>query len=717
MSFLDWLRGGRLLPAITAMPEVAAVQVWEDLDKLDQSTVMSGEISEAWRIWRCVGEIHYVTTQQARLTSRLWWKVTVGDRELSHDDEDENNAEDTLRAVFGNDLSDLVRKMALHAQVAGAFFLIRDEASREWDVVTWPAGYKVRQRLERADIRIEVVQEDPADPKLTDSPVLAAIPVARELVLSRQQARVAARNRTAQLNTVIYPQEGTADSDAFERKLKRVMTEPLSDEMSAASVVPNIIGFQGDKIDQWRTIDLTGQIDEKLAERIERLIRQLAVILDIPPEIMTGLGDTNHWGAWSIQEDNWLGHIEPMAKLIGQALAVGLARAADVDEDLIEVEPDPAPLLKRRPALSDVMAAYELRLVSGEWARRQLGASEEDAPEEVEPDEPPAVDDVGVDVVAVEEPDEPLAAAVPSKTAALVARLKLALQHRLHAGVAPRALTVVPEVSAPSVPFSTERLAAVDQQAFDATADLLEMVGTRVVERLGSQLRARLQGDPEAKAAIRDVPNTVLPVKLGVGSLPNANQTIVETSTRPLVDGLNKIIGRAVGYTHSAGVDIDLDPTSVQSATDLLVSDFGTVMAAWLDGAPTDALMWRLSRRVIAIAGGGSDPAPQTAAPGVGESEVPLAGIALGVAALQFIRDVFALEPAEYRWQHNSIADPHPVHEELNGRTYDGTVIPTASYTAYIGDHAGCVCSAIPEWREASPAEIIGAPPEGVLVS
>jgi hypothetical protein len=165
-------------------------------------------------------------------------------------------------------------------------------------------------------------------------------------------------------------------------------------------------------------------------------------------------------------------------------------------------------------------------------------------------------------------------------------------------------------------------------------------------------------------------------------------------------------------------VNIELDPTTIESATDLLISEFGAIMATWLDGGATDALMWRLSRRVIAIAGGGTDPAPPvTAAPGVGESEAPLAGIALGVAALSYIRDFFALEPAEYRWQHNSIADPHPVHEELNGRTYDGTAIPTATYTAYIGDHAGCVCSAIPEWREASPAEIIGAPPEGVLVS
>lgn len=702
MGFFDWLTGRGAL-----VPEVAAARVWENTGRLDQAppTAMAGLIMEAWQIWRNVGEIHYVTTQQARLASRLDWTITVSGVEMEHE-----QAEDTLKAAYGNDLRDLVRRMDLHRQVAGAFFLVRDESSKKWDVVTWPAGYKVQQRLKRADVVVEITQEDPADPQLTDSPVLAAIPVARELILSRQQARVAARNRTAQLLTILYPREGAGpDPDKFESLVTRVMTQPLADEMSASSVVPNLIGFQGDKIDKWRTIDMTGPIDEKLHERVERLIEQLAVILDIPREFMTGMGEINHWGSWAVSEDNWLGHIEPGAVLIGQALALGMSQAADIDAALVEITPDPAPLLKRRPALADVMAAYELRLVSAEWTRRQLGAGEEDAPdpqdEAVEDDEPP-LGNVGVDVVAVQEPPLPEAASL-GKVIDFARTVK--------------ALTVraeqTPEVAAIQVPFSTERLAGIDLQAFDSTADLIDMVGVRTLERLGSQLRAKVQGDPEAKAAIRDIPNSELPIKLGIGALPNSAQTITDTSTRPLRDGLAKIIERAVGYTRSAGVEVELDPTDIESATTLLVSDFGQIMAAWLEGAATDAMMWRLSRRVIAIAGGGSDPAPQAAAPGVGESDAPLAGIALGVAALVYIRDTFGLEPAEYRWQHNSIRNPHPVHDELNGRIYNGTTIPTASYTAYIGDHAGCLCAAVPEWREATAVDIIGAPPEGIEIA
>jgi len=737
MGLWSWLTGRGPL-----VPEVAAARVWENADKLDQSTnVMTGAISEAWQVWRQVGEIHYTTTQQARLASRLDWQITISDTELEHE-----QAEDVLRTAFGNSVADLVRKMALHLQVAGAFFLVRDRESAAWDVISWPAGYKARERLDRADVIVEITHEDPADPKLTDSPVLAAIPVARELILSRQQSRVSARNRTAQLNTVIYPREGAGpDPDAFERKFTRVMTEPLADEMSAASVVPNVIGFQGDRIQQWKTLDLTGPIDEKLHEKIERLVRQLAVILDIPPEIMTGLGDSSHWNAWEISEDNWLGHVEPMAKLIGQALALAITRAADLDETAIEIDPDPAPLLKRRPSLGDVLNAYDRGLVKAEWARRQLGADEADAPDPGElrllgnpavglptivnvpqgtvenlqieggTDGPSQSSNGQTTSPASQEPAQPQAAAAASDRRG---RLRLVLSEQEESKRRQR--LEVPEVAAPpTVPFSTDRLAAIDLQAFDATNDLIESTQLRVLEKLGAQLRSSLAHDKETRESVADVPNDELPVVLGLDRLPKAALTITETSDQMLQSGLDKIVTRAYGYTRSAGIKITRDESAQADAWALLRSGFAALIEAALTGGPVNALAWRLSRRVIAVAGGNPDPAPQAtvAAPGVPEDEqTPLAGIALGVLALDWIWVIFGLRPGRYRWQHNSIRNPHPVHEELDGEIYNGGTVPTTTYRAFIGDHAGCVCAAIPQWQSASSADIIGEPPEGVEI-
>lgn len=700
MGFWAWLTGRGPL-----VPETAAVRVWEPEDRLDQSSnAMTGAISEAWQIWRTVGEIHYVTTQQARLASRLDWQIKVGGDEIDFD-----QAAQVLTEAFGPDLRDHVRTMMLHIQVAGAFFFIRDRETQQWDVVTWPAGYKVRQQLDRADIIVEITQDDPADPKLTDSPVLAARQVARELLLTRQQARVAARNRTAQLNTVLYPREGAGpDPDAFERKFTRVMTEPLLDEMSASSVVPNLIGFQGEKIKDWRTIDLAGPIDERLHERVEQLIRQLAVILDIPPEIMTGLGDSSHWNAWEISEDNWLGHVEPMAKLIGQALSTGVARAADFDDpNVIEIEPDPAPLLKRRPSLPDVMGAFDRKLVSAEWTRRQLGAGEEDAPPPAElravPDpEPRAISSQP----AVQEPVQPQAASpIRHRTRRILQLVKA------------RGADLPPEVAA-AVPFSTDRLAAIDLATFDSTTDLIDMVVQRVLERLGSKLRSSIAHDKNLRSQVADIPNADLPTLLDRSRLQNVDQTITDTSTRPLTDGLERIVRRAYGYTRSAGIDIQEDPDLTGQALDLLLAGVAQIVAERMEGQPGAASAWRLARRVIAIAGGNPDPAPQqVAAPGVGEDEeTPLAGIALGAAALAFILNVFRLQPGGYRWQHNSIGDPHPVHDELDGTEFSGGTVPTATYTAYIGDHAGCQCAAIPLWRGATSIDIIGEPPEGVTI-
>ena len=730
MGFWAWLTGRGPL-----VPETAAVRVWEPDDKLDQSTnAMTGAISEAWQVWRQVGEIHYVTTQQARLASRLEWNITVQGTEMDFEE-----AETVLREAFGPDLRDHVRTMMLHIQVAGAFFFIRDRDTQQWDVVTWPAGYKVRQQLDRADIIVEITNDDPADPKLTDSPVLAARQVARELILTRQQARVSARNRTAQLNTVLYPREGAGpDADAFERKFTRVMTEPLQDEMSSASVIPNLIGFQGEKIKDWRTIDLTGPIDERLHERVEHLIRQLSVILDTPPEIMTGLGDSSHWNAWEISEDNWLGHVEPMAKLIGQALALALARAADLENpDDLEVEPDPSPLLKRRPSLPDVMNAYDRGLVSSEWTRRQLGAGEEDAPapgelrlvgnpqvglptvvqvplgtvEALQTEQGPAQ---GSGPRSIGSDSGPAAAEPPQPQAASPVRQRT---RRILQIVKARGADLPPEVAA-AIPFSTDRLAAIDLQAFDATADLIDAVVTRVLERFGSQLRSSIAHDKDLRARVADIPNVELPTILDLSRLQNVDQTITDTSAVPLAEGLDRILRRAYGYTRSAGIDIKPDPDVNAQAVYLLQQGVAQIVMDRLDGRPSTAAAWRLARRAVAIAGGNPDPDPRAAAPGVPEDEeTPLAGIALGVWALDFILRVFRLQPSGYRWQHNSLGDPHPVHDDLDGVEFTGGTVPTATYTAYIGDHAGCQCAAIPLWRGATPIDIVGEPPEGVTIT
>lgn len=262
-------------------------------EQMSRPAAEARAVSEAWEVWRCVPEVNYLTKQQAGLVGRLDWTLAVDGGEPM----DTESSEAVMTAAFGKNLRDLSVEAAIHLQVAGAYTLCRTIPGdpESWKILSSPPSNHEKKLLDASDIVVEVRNEDPKDHRRNDSAVLAALDICRELILARAQSRAQSRNRTAQLGLLIYPTEGTKDPAGFEASLQDVITAPLSDERSSASVTPNIIGFPAEMIDKWKVLDLSGDADEKLAEKITGLIRQLAVAMPGPPEILLGFGDANHW--------------------------------------------------------------------------------------------------------------------------------------------------------------------------------------------------------------------------------------------------------------------------------------------------------------------------------------------------------------------------------------------------------------------------------------
>lgn len=658
----------------------------------------SREAGDAWRVWRKVGEVHYSTTQQSRLVSRLDWSVLVDGDQLETVD-----AEELLTAAFGNDLRSLVKTAALHMQVAGGYYLARTRPgdADSWKVISNPPKHQQKKLLDNSDVVVSVRNPDPEDETRNDSPVIAALDVGNELVLARAQARASSRSRTAQLNTLLYPLEGAGpDPKSFEQDLMEVMVAPLADEHSTATVVPNLIGFPAELIDKWRTLDLTGPADEKLHDRIERLIRQLAMQLDVPPELMLGMGDVNHWGQWAIQEDNWLGHVEPLAEPVGRGLARAITLAGDLDQR-VEIIPDPGPLLQRRPTPSDAIAAHSAGVVSDDWLREQVGADDSDAPagEGADPavalaleavkSTPSILRDMSLpDLVSqiraaldgrtvtvhgeVSAPDSPAVGEPPAIAASLASRL---------------GLTAAPD----PLPIDAKALAYIDAQVWDAVQDLVTDTAERTLERLGAKVRSMAQGK---KIELPDVPNSELAVGYD-GDIPNSDHTIADTISAT-VPRLDRAISRAFARTRDEGVPLEEDRADSEAARSLYQTLTAEVVRVALSGRPTSAEEWTASRRVVAVAGGNGDSKALTAAAGV---RVTGLGIALGYRAVDSIRAVYHLVPNQWRWMHQySGPSPHPEHQMLDGRTFNGDYILDGGVNWFPGDHAGCQCLSIPDF-------------------
>lgn len=703
MGLLDRIFGRR---ALTAAASIATTRQLETT-----AHVQARQVTEAWRVWRTLGEVHYVTTQQARLMSRVAWDIHLGGQELEAEQRDQ-----LLTATFGNGVPELARNAALHLQVAGAYFMVR--VNETWSVQPWPMPRAVQEQVTKTpdSIAVLVGTPDPVEAGRYDSPVLAALDVARELLLARAQSRAAARSRTAQMATLLYPNEGVADPKSFEQQMIDVMTAPLEDERSTASVVPNIVGFPGDKIGQWRLMELGSGVEDKLTDKIEGLIRQLAVMLDISPELLTGLGDANHWTGWLIQEDNWLGHVEPMAKVIGDGFAVALAQMAGVDPESVDIIPDPAPLLRRRPSIADALAAYDGGLVSDTWARAQLGADDDDKP--IEDEQLEQAVQVALDMVR----NAPSLAQNPGLTA-LVDQLRSVLGG---SDVPPPKQTVeivdggsdseppTPAIAAARIPDMerlTERLLAIDEQAYDALDEVALHAVARISDKVGAQLRSTLQGDPELKAKASDVPNSELPALFPerVASLPNLQETVTDIATAYVTGSMQRVIDRAYDKTREAGVLIELDDETQANVHAAAVSSLVQLAMIALTGGATDALRWAFAQQVLTMAGGGEDPVvDSTAQTAAARKRIAMpspldgAGIALGRGAIGWVIDNLGKTPARWKWDHvGGATTDHPEHVKFHGRLYDGEYLIDSDGTQWFpGDHAGCRCRRVPQWED-----------------
>lgn len=623
--------------------------------------------TDLWHLYRCVPELHYSVNQQARLVGRLDWRISIEGKEVEDSDE-------VMRQAFGSDLRGIATYGAIHLQVAGQFYLIRTPTSQRgkprWRIIRSPLPHDQKKVAEAANAVVQVVVEDPALEERADSPVMAVKDIATELILTRAQARATARNRTAQLMTVIYPKEGAGpDPAAFERKIAKVMTDPLSDEKSGSVAVPNLIAWPDQYIKSWRTLDFTGPIDEKLHERVDRLIRQLAVGLDITPSLLLGLEDSTHWTAWASQEDNWLGHVEPMAAPIGQAMAAAIAMLTGADVDAIEITPDPAPLLKRRPAIADVLAAWEAGLVSDEWAREQLGAPDTEA-------------GPGRQQIEAGPQQQQEANAEPV--------IEVSEQRQITSTTTPTAAAVGTQ----GVDIDGRRLAEIDEQAYASFQDLVQDIADRVLEKLGARVRSLLQGRP-GEAPPRDMSNIEV-ARTYAGEIPNAEATLNQTVQEALVRVL-RIITRAQGRIRAMGIDVPpstAEDPRVIGAGEAFAAAVAATVAAIRGGGTGTAEASMAARQIATIAGGGE----------AADFGGAVSGIALAAATMAVIRRDHGLVPeagpdgsTRYRWLHlYEGLNPHPVHLSLKDALVDQIPVFAGGYLAFPGDHAGCECVAAP---------------------
>lgn len=127
---------------------------------------------------------------------------------------------------------------------------------------------------------------------------------------------------------------------------------------------------------------------EDLLDKIAATERSITIGLDMPPEMASGMGDINHWGAWLIQRQNYDYHLDPMVVRILNDLnpwwqaRLAAAGVPNPERYLLARNPDSA--ISNPNSWEQTVWLYENFLIDGETARAKADVGDVAEPTEEE---------------------------------------------------------------------------------------------------------------------------------------------------------------------------------------------------------------------------------------------------------------------------------------------------------------------------------------------
>lgn len=254
-----------------------------------------------------------------------------------------------------------------------------------------------------AVVAIRVWRPSPQYSWMADSAAKSALPVLREIAGYDAHVKATLLSRLAGAGILWVPDEidlpgipakDGADGDGtmhpFMRYMMEVMSLAISNRDSAAALVPILAQAKGEHIAQVKHMTFETPFDTKVSENREKAVTRLGVAVDMPGELLTGIGGLQSWTG-ALVTDDWKGGY--LAELMGfacAALTYGWYYPAmvatgngDMESDVI-VWYDDSSVRTRENTGPEVQAAYDRGEIDGDALRRVLGFDEADKPTDEE---------------------------------------------------------------------------------------------------------------------------------------------------------------------------------------------------------------------------------------------------------------------------------------------------------------------------------------------
>lgn len=239
---------------------------------------------------------------------------------------------------------------------------------------------------------------------LPDSPMRPVLGLFEELALLQLAVGARAKSRAAGSGILLRaseiswgsPDGQNDDSDQVDRtasRLQEAIVKPIISPGTASAVAPIILEAPADMIKEdsvLRHISLSNPLETYPEENLRaELIKRIAIGLDLPPEILLGMADANHWTAWQIDDQTWTAHLQPIVQQLcddlGAAFLRPLARKeGQGDADELVVYYDAAEVVTHPDRAKDAKDLHDRGALSNEKLREVAGFTDDDAPSDEE---------------------------------------------------------------------------------------------------------------------------------------------------------------------------------------------------------------------------------------------------------------------------------------------------------------------------------------------
>lgn len=393
----------------------------------------------AWDAYRDnVGEFAAVVNWRARAISRakLFVAQLTNDNDATPcpvDDPLLSGLLERLGSGGSTGYSQLLKRLSIHLDVPGETLLVghnHPQQGQIWfpaatdQLTTWGGEVAVqvdntgnpamdyiiaprpdpRGPADPVTVIRRIWEPDPREPWLSISPARYARKPLR--ILDRLTDRVNADTLSRLMNGMLLvsgdvtlpamPDRADLHADPDMAGLIYGATTAIADAESPSAVLPILARVTGDITDKIAKIDFGSTFDEQIAPLFDLFIRRLSLMLDVPPEILLGVGDSSTFAnAYLVSEDAVRIHLIPTLEMICDALTRSYLRPAIrginaeigrmvYDPDAYTVWYDTARLTQEADRADEAHRDYEAGAISAETLRRATGFGADDAPDESE---------------------------------------------------------------------------------------------------------------------------------------------------------------------------------------------------------------------------------------------------------------------------------------------------------------------------------------------